>query len=644
MRITCPNLRRVTFAILMASACAPCHAVVTHFKIVSRTAIPAASSTRFGLMQAAEKITAHVSLEVDPADPRNSVIVDLDRAPRTADGAVSFETDVILLRPAQPNGLLVVEFPNRGNSQIYSVLSDIDHGEQGGIDQVGNGFLLAKGYTLAIVGWQGDIAPGKKLGASLPLAQNVSGFSRDEWVLPKASAKETLPLSWPIKDPASAQLVERPTENSASVTVPHSRWRLLDDRHVEITSQSAAGSHTVYELRYIAKNSAVMGLGFAAVRDVASFLEHDGSPSNPLARDGHSLITRSIVTGVSQSGRAVRDFLYWGFNCDQGGRRVFDGMLPIIPGSRRSFTNARFAQPRRNPGPEADQQYPVDQFPFTYDVLKDSLSGREDGLLLRCRQTQTCPKILEYDSEYEFWGSRASLNVTDTHGKAIALPDNVRAYMLAGAPHSNPWNAVSIRTPRCAMPSSPIAFGPVIRALLVDLDDWIHSGTLPPASRYPSVADGTLVPAHDVFPPGLPLPYTGQHMRAQWIEQTETGPIVKGEYPVLFPKSDPDGNSQAGVHLPQVAVPRATYVGWSPQTGATGVQDLCDHAAGMVPFARTKAERTAANDPRLSLEERYKSREQYEAQALRSAQSLVTERLLLKEDIDTVVAAAHAVE
>jgi hypothetical protein len=236
------------------------------------------------------------------------------------------------------------------------------------------------------------------------------------------------------------------------------------------------------------------------------------------------------------------------------------------------------------------------------------------------------------------------LLVTDTRGKGIALPGEVRAYMLAGAPHSNPWNAVSSRNPRCVLPSSPVAAGPVIRALLVALDRWVTNGDLPPDSRYPSVSDGTLVSANDVYPSGLPLPYKGQHLRAQWIEQTQSGPVIKGEYPVLFPKADSDGNAVAGIHLPMVSVPVATYVGWNPQIGVTGIQELCDHAAGMIPFAATKLQRTAADDPRLSIEERYASREEYLTKVQRAAELLASERLLLKEDIPIVVAEAGSIK
>lgn len=636
--------RRIALCLLAGGFAAPARSQVTEFKIISSRTIVPSPMGRFGPAQPAEKFVAHAKLELDPSDPRNAVIADLDRAPRNGHGKIDYEAEVIVLRPANPNGLLLVELPNRGGSEIFGALDDLDHPAGDGVNEAGNGFLLAKGYALAVIGWQGDLPLDKKIAASLPVAKGSSGFSRDEWVMPATATEQTLTLSWPVADPASAQLFERSVEDGPSVKVPASRWHLVGEDRVEVTSPEPRAARVIYELRYRAKDSAVMGMGFAAVRDVTLFLEHDGGAANPLAKDGHSILTRSIATGISQSGRALRDFLYLGFNRDETGRRVFDGMLPIIPGTRRSFTNARFAQPGRNPGPEADQQYPVDQFPFTYDALTDSLSGRTDGILVRCRATQSCPKVIEFDSEYEFWGSRASLLVTDTRGKAIPLPGEVRAYMLAGAPHFNPWNAVSSRNPRCMLASSPVAAGPVIRALLADLDDWITKAEPPPESRYPSVAEGTLVPADDVYANGLPLPYEGQHLRAQWIEQTEGGPVVRGEYPVLLPKADADGIALAGIHLPMVSVPRATYVGWNPQANASGTQELCDHAAGMLPFARTKAERLAANDPRLSIEERYANRAAYHAAAVSAAEELVRDRLLLKEDAPVVVAEAEAID
>jgi alpha/beta hydrolase family protein len=219
--------------------------------------------------------------------------------------------------------------------------------------------------------------------------------------------------------------------------------RFLDDNTIEITRPSGLRANVIYELTYTARDPKVMGMGLAAIRDVAAFLRREDGPVNPLASSGRAAVDRAIGLGISQSGLLLRDFLYCGMNEDEAGRVVFEGMMPIIPGARCSFTNARFSQPCRNPGPEFDRLYPVLQFPFTYEVMNDAVSGKRDGLLLRCRLTNTCPVVMQMDSEFEFWGSQASLLVTDTQGRHVDLPPNVRAYMVAGAPHGNSWNAVA---------------------------------------------------------------------------------------------------------------------------------------------------------------------------------------------------------
>jgi hypothetical protein len=385
-----------------------------------------------------------------------------------------------------------------------------------------------------------------------------------------------------------------------------------------------------------------MGMGLAAIRDVTAFLRREDGPVNPLASSGRAAVDRAIGLGISQSGRLLRDFLYFGMNEDEAGRVVFEGMMPIIPGARRSFTNARFSQPGRNPGPEFDRLYPVLQFPFTYEVMDDAVSGKRDGLLLRCRLTNTCPVVMQMDSEFEFWGSQASLLVTDTRGRHVDLPPNVRAYMVAGAPHGNPWNAVARQTPTCALPLNPISQGAVLRALLVAMEHWVRGGVEPPSSRYPMRSQGTLVRADSVYPAIPGLPYRGQYVRAEWIEQADPLPRVRGSYPLFLPRAGLDGNAIAGVRLPLVEVPRATYVGWNPQVGAEAPQALCTQSGGVVPFAETRAARQTSGDPRPSLEELYPDAEAYVSAVRVATEQMVAERLLLPGDANAAVAAAGA--
>lgn len=600
-------------------------AEVSRFEIVSRA--PLKNDP------AVERIEAQATIALDPANAANRVIVDLDKAQRDARGRVEAVTKVVILRPARPSGLMLVELPNRGRSQVYADLEDLDTAAGAALDRTGSGFLRDEGITLVVIGWQGDISTETAIGIAVPTVKGLVGPSREQWAAKGVVAGTRLTLSYPVADPATARLGTLAKADAAFVPLAASRWHVDGDGAVVI-DRPVPGE--LYELRYQARDPKVMGMGFAAVRDVAAFLRADGSTANPLAQGGRSTIDRAIATGISQDGRALRDYLYQGFNADEAGKRVFEGMLPIIPGTRRSFTNDRFGQPGRNPGTQADQLYPVDQFPFAYTTLVDHLTGKRDGLLRRCGEDGTCPRIMELDSEYEFYGSRASLLVTDTRGKGIALPDSVRAYMLAGAPHHNAPGTMSAALPGCALPTSPIVIAPVVRALLVDLDQWIAKGTLPPPSRYPQIGEGTLVPPGRVYPPGIPLPYAGRHLHAYLVDQGNGNPRIRGEYPVLLPKAGPDGNAIAGIRLPEVAAPVATFTGWNNRTDASGPQDLCDHAGGMVPFAATPEAR-AGSDRRPSTAELYPAPGDRERAVRAAARALVRDRLLLPRDEEASV-------
>ena len=383
-------------------------------------------------------------------------------------------------------------------------------------------------------------------------------------------------------------------------------------------------------------------MAFAAFRDVGAFLRWEKGPANPLAAGQRGTVDQAVLTGVSQSGRFVRDFLYLGFNEDERGRQVYGAMLPHIPGTRRSFTNARFAQPGRNPTPHGDRHYPADQFPFTYTTVEDHLTGRRDGLLARCRATNTCPRIMQTDSEYEFWGARASLLVTDTQGNHLDLPPEVRAYMMTGHPHYAAAQAVAERIDRCALPVNPLQAGAPMRALLAALEAWQREGVEPPASRYPMRSAGTLLPAAGLYPAIPALGYRGTFGPAQLVDNTVVPPVVQGEYTVLLPRVDADGNAIGGVRGPVIEAPKATYTGWNPRAAGFAEGALCYNTGAVVPFAATKAERMAASDPRPSIEERYATPAAYVAAVKAAATRLVAERLLLPEDATAITAAAEA--
>jgi hypothetical protein len=618
-------------------------AEVVRFDVLS-TVNPALEGRTFGAHGAVEKITGRATIAVDPADPRNAVIADIGLAPRNAHGRVEAVADVQILRPlGGGNGTILVEAPNRGR-KLMSVLFDETAGAKAAsrleeASDAGNGFLLSEGYTLVWVGWQGDLsATAGTLRVELPVLPGITGLSREAFVFDDTENPATKTLTYPAASiPGDAKLTVRAHPEDERQSPAGLSFRFTEPREVEITRPAGFDAGAIYELIYTAKDPRVLGLGFAAFRDVASFLRRDTS-NNPLGQPA----THAYAHGVSQSGRFLRDFLYWGFNEDERGRIVFDAINPHVPGTRRTYTNVRFAQPGRNPSSQTDRLYPADQFPFTYAVTEDPISGRHDGLMVRCRLSNTCPKVIQTDSEAEFFGSHGSLLVTDTLGHHVELPPDVRAYMMAGHPHFADPGSLPSMVDTCALWRNPLHAGAPMRALLVALDQWVRDGIEPPASRYPMLSHGTLAPADGLYAEIPGLPYTGIHTPAYLIDAAQMPPVTVASYPVLFPRMDADGLAIDGIRLPMVEVPRATYTGWNPRAEGFGAGALCTNQGAVLPFAPTREERLATGDPRPSIEERYPSPEIYAEEIRQATERLVAERLLLPADAAAMVAAAEA--
>ncbi len=623
----------------------PAVAQVTLFEVVED--VPAFGGRVFGEAGAYRRITARATIALDPGDPRNAVIADIGVAPRNGQGRVEAVADVVILRPAEAargNGTLLADVPNRGTKLAPELFDDVRQPGASAAEKPGDagiGFLYGRGMTLVWVGWQGSIAsaPGQ-LAMQGPVLKGVTGPVREEFLFDHRRSPAVATLGWDIADPASVKVTVRQGWADARQTPAGLSVRVVDKRQVEITRPApVAGSGgfdagALYEVTYTAADPVVLGMGYAATRDVVSFLRRDGSAANPLAVQGRPMVSRAIGFGVSQSGRYLRDFLYLGFNEDTEGRVVFDGLMPHVAGARRMSTNVRFGQPWRNARHPQDPAWQADEFPFTYAVLDDPVSGRRDGLMLRCRLSDTCPKVMQTDSEHEWWASKASLVVTDTAGNHIDLPDDVRMYMMTGTTHFEPAGGASRRIEAASLPTNPLHSGPVMRALLVDMERWIGEGVRPPSSRVPMRSQGTLVRADEAMPVMVPaVPYTGIHTPAAYSDQTVLPPREIGRYPVFVPRLDADGIAVAGVHAVAVAAPMATYTGWNPRAAGFGAGTLYPLQGAMIPFAATKAEREAAGDTRRSLEERYGDEAGYRRAVAAAAAGLVAERLLLPRDV-----------
>ncbi|MBR0798521.1 hypothetical protein JQ615_24335 [Bradyrhizobium jicamae] len=643
-------MRRILAGVIAAACLSPSalRAEVIGFDITER--VPAFAGRSFGDVGPYERITARATIALDPSDDRNAVITDLTQAPRNPDGKVEAIADVVILRPADPahcNGTLLLDVPNRGRKLAPQLFDDSPQPGANNADGAGDagiGFLHRQGYTMVWVGWQGDIPskPGQ-MAMSAPVLKGITGPAREEVVFDTTTSPALTTLTWPAADPANLNVTVRAAWADARQTPAGLSARLVDPTTVEIARPDGFDAGALYEITYTARDPAPLGMGFAAVRDVVSFLRRDTTPANPLLAGLHPSVSRAIGFGVSQSGRFLRDFLYLGFNEDLKGRVVFDGLMPHVAGTRRMATNVRFGQPGRNPRHPQDPAWQADLFPFTYATLSDPLSGKTDGLLRRCALSATCPRVMQTDSELEWWSSHASLLVTDLAGDHLDLPDNVRAYMIAGTPHfAGPTDVMHKGVPALSLPQNPMHAGAPMRALLTDLNAWISDGVPPPSSRVPTRSQGTLVEAGGAVPSDIPgLPYKGIHMPAVFSDQSVLPPKMIGSYPVFVPKADDDGIAIEGVHQLAVAVPRATYTAWNPRAPGFGPTALYPLQGAVVPFAPTEAARKEVHDPRPSIAERYSDNDAYVATVRREAARQVAERLLLPEDADRAIEAAR---
>jgi alpha/beta hydrolase family protein len=395
----------------------------------------------------------------------------------------------------------------------------------------------------------------------------------------------------------------------------------------------------------------VAGLAFAATRDWLTFLRRavadDAGTPNPVAGG----VDWVYGFGLSQPARFLREFVHLGFNEDDAGGPVLDGLLSYLGGPGGGSFDHRFAQPGRTIRQHRDRLYPEIRFPFTWAVMTDPVTGLTDGRLRRCLASGTCPKIFDVNSANEYWNKSASLLHTDAAGKDLEDPPNVRFYLLSSLPH-----VAAGGKGLCQQEQNQLAPNPALRALLIALDQWVADAKRPPASRVPRSAKGTLVPSLPQTKQGFPaipsVTYSGLARTGDLFDfgasldegvLTVLPPASLGTpYPVLVPKTDHDGNDGAGIRLPAVVAPTATYTGWALRAAAFAGDDLCDASGQQIAFAHAKAERLAAGDPRRSLAERYRTHERYVKRVTRAAKRLRRQRLLVDEDVQALSAAAAA--
>ncbi len=630
-----------------------------------------ADGHEFGAAGAYVRIKGVARGVLDPAAPENAGIVDLDHAPKNARGLVEYATDFDILRPKDAprgNGILVYDVPNRGSKRIFNLLDDVAptdparNNDPKTTEDAGLGFLLGRGYSLVWSGWDpGAPRANGGLGAEFPAAleneKPITGRIRDEFHFGTRAAGDGSQrrLSYPAAstDQPRARLTVRAREEDRRSEIPRETWEFIDERSIRLLPGDRKFEPVkIYELWYEAEGAKVLGIGYASVRDLVSFLRHNsanrGGIPNPLV-SGMSEIRHALAFGVSQSGRFLRHFLELGMNADDAGERVFDGVFSHVAGAGKVFANHRFGMPGRTATQHEDRLYPENWFPFSMATAKDPISGKSGGISTgpKVGAILTDPKIIETNSSTEYWQKGASLVHTDPGApRDLALPANARAYLIAGTQHGG-RPGVDPRPGPCVNPRNPHSATPALRALFVALEEWVTDGTPPPPSRVPRLSSGTAIPAEAVRMPrvqGFALAPGGNPIGppVDWIDPPESGPPEGGPpqlYQTFVSAVDGDGNEVAGIRLPPIAVPLGTYTGWNVYRAQP--DELADRDGSLIPFPGTRAERDAADDPRPSLAERYGTRDAYVARIEAAAEALVAERLLLPADAAAYVAAAR---
>ncbi len=620
-----------------------------------------------------EAIRGLLHFALDPTLAANQIIVDIGLAPRNAQGLVEFSADFELLVPrgAVQSNTLFYYVNNRGGSTLPPEDS-LEHP------------LAQRGYTFLSTGWINELAPGgnrQRLHAPIvgSAQEPVTGMVRYEIITNRAennvniAGDNHLAYAPSTLEMAEATLSRRVNQGDPREMIPRDQFSLqttpvADSNQVLVTLVLNGGlaPGVVYELMYEAKDPVLGGAGLAGIRDAVSLLRH-GTPDAAVSAQLGSLslpeIQHTVSWGNSQSGRLLRQYLYQGFNADSAGRRVFDGVVPVIAGGGFGMFNMRFAMPTRTNGQHENLLYPNDFFPFTYGESTDPFTGMTDGILQRARASNTEPKVMHIQTSNEYWIRGGSLAHTNPEGTADAIiPENVRFYSIGGSQHGSGNGVPSDRATSGQLPANPNMWTPIANTLLVAMAEWVSHDTFPPPSRYPRIADGSLVVSHldgtTINPdawhalPGIAHPKAMYHVGyADFGPQFRTAGII-GRHPMSsdrwyggrVPRVNSDNNDlgQSMVLPPLTAVPLGTFIPWNLRNAATGAEtELARLTGGYLPFARSTAQARESQDPRPALDSRYASVQAYLQAYDAALENLIAEGFLLPEYRDTYRALAR---
>ena len=657
-------LRLVFFALALFSLSIPsAFAEVVSIDVASRETI-AEANVSFSY----ESILGVVHFTLDPAAPGNKAVVDLAHAPVNAEGLVEYSADFKLLIPSSniASDFLYYNVNNRGGSRVPP--------------EVGLEHPLAElGYTYLVTGWINEISSGpnrQRLHAPIITRAGapIKGDVRYEVIVNASSFSENIAGSGHLAYTPTREGLAAATLSKRDYQDDTREYLSREDFELQVTPQGDSNQPLVelilaegfepgviYELIYEAQDPVLSGAGMTAIRDLVSLMRFGGESADQLTQLGLPNINHTAAWGISQSGRLLRQFVYQGFNEDLEGRRVFDGVIPVIAGAGYGMFNNRFAMPTRTNGQHSNHLYPNDYFPFTYGESTDPFSGRRDGVLKRAIASGTDPKIMHIQTSNEYWVRGGSLPHTNPEGTEDAeLPSSVRFYTLGGSQHGS-----GSGLPRPAssgqLPPNPNRWSPLSDSLLVAMAKWIADGKEPPASRYPRIADGSLVASHTDrgINPAAWNPLEGvNHPSAiyrpaaadygsRWEREgiIDSHPQVAiGYYNPLVPAVNLDNNDSAETTVlsPLTQAPVATFVPWNLRAEATGAPlSLARLAGGYIPLPTSPNEAAQTRDVRHSLTELYQDFDEYLAQFEAATDKLIAEGYLLagfKEDYMAIAA------
>ena len=649
---------------------------VGRLEITSRQ--PFANGESFGDVGPYEQLDGTAYFTVDPVNPANETVADLRLAPRSNTGEVHFYSDFRVMIPADPakgNPRLFFDILNRGRGPCLRNFNNAPDLPPDAPLQAGNGFLMRQGYTVAWCGWQHDApdVPGV-LRLYPPEARNLDGtritgklvvtFVPNEPINEQfLSDRNHRPYPTNNLEDWDAVMTVQDSEEGPEQVIPREEWAFARVVDGQVTPDAnyvyrAGGFEPgkVYQVIYSTTGAPIVGAGLLATRELASFLRYGtAEEGNPCAGD----LERAYSFGSSQSGRFLRDLVYYGLNYDERGRPVFDGLIPHVAGAKHGEFNQRFAQPSSQAS-----RSPNNVFPFSDAAQTDPVTGKTDGVLSRAAAQGPLPKIMYTYTSSEYWGGGGALVHIDLSGsRDLEVPEEVRVYHFGGAQHplgtsylrdSDPANGS-----RGQQPFNCLDYRPLLRAALVNLDRWVTDGVAAPASAYPRLDNGTAATPEQVADTITAIPGVNFPNPLRRFHRLDFGPepgvasnvpVIVGEpFPLLVPAVDGDGNEQAGIRLPLTTVPLATHTGWNLRHAEIGGEGQILSSGGAtggtlagstIPFPATQSEREAAGDPRRSIEERYSSRDDYLAQIKAAAETLVAQGYVLAEDVELLVGQA----